>query len=298
MTRVGIIGATGFTGEELLKILQHHSGVTLEFVTSERQAGSRLSEVFPGLTRYHDMQFITGDQALQKKSDLVFLCLPAGDSSLYAREFYEKGTAVIDLGADFRFDRETDYERWYHIPHKTPELLEQAVYGLPEWNREDISESDIIGNPGCYPTSALLPLLPLFREGLIKGQVIIDAKSGVSGAGRKLKAASQFTAVNENLSPYNAGRMHRHVGEMERQAALISGVSALVTFTPHLLPVTRGMMSTIYCTLTDGSTPERVNEVYDDYYTDEPFVHVIDSWPNLHMVQHSNHCFIGFKQVE
>ena len=148
MTKVGIIGTTGFTGEELLKILQHHPEVRIEFVTSERQAGTPLAEVFPGLTRFHTMPLITGEQALQEKVDMVFLCLPAGDSCLYAREFYNAGVAVIDLGADFRFDRESDYERWYHMQHQTPELLESAVYGLPEWNREAISESDIVGNPG------------------------------------------------------------------------------------------------------------------------------------------------------
>lgn len=298
MFKIGIVGATGFTGEELLKIFQKHKAASVEFVTSERRTGTRLEEVFPGLISMRHLQLISAEEAQQEQVDLVFLCLPAGESALPAQMYYSSGIPVIDLGADFRFAQKADYKNWYHMDHKTPELLDKAVYGLPEWYRNSIRDARIIGNPGCYPTSVLLPLLPLFEQELIADPVIVDAKSGVSGAGRSLKTNTQFCAANENVSPYNAGRVHRHVGEMEQYASQTRGKPVMISFTPHLVPLTRGMLSTIYCTLNPDTTDRMVRDALQNRYAREAFVHVIDDWPHLQMAQHTNHCFISWKRVE
>jgi N-acetyl-gamma-glutamyl-phosphate reductase len=296
--RIGIIGAAGYTGEELLKTLARHDGVEVVFATSERECGVPISRVFPHLPSYNDLLFSSAEEAAMVNVDLVFTCLHAGESVKWAALFLDKGARVIDLGSDFRFTAAQDYETWYQMVHPRPDLLTDAVYGLVEWHREKIRSAAVVGNPGCYPTSVLLALLPFVRaELLTDAPIIIDAKSGVSGAGKKPSDATHFVAVNENLSPYKVGRVHRHVGEMEKELGAF-GFSSGVIFTPHLTPVTRGMLSTIYVQLKKETPRNELLEVLNNAYAGEPFVRVLtDQLPSMKMAQNSNFCFLGVEAV-
>jgi len=295
---IGIIGATGYTGEELLKVLARHPYVQIA-CAADKEAGQPLVKFFPQLTAYSGLVLCTAEEALQADVDLVFLCLPHGQSSSWARAFFDKGCKVIDLGADFRFIDTGDFKKWYHEEHPQPELLKKAAYGLPEWRREQIKSSLIVGNPGCYPTSVLLATLPLVKDGLLKaGPVLVDSKSGVSGAGRTPSPATHFIHINENFAPYKPGHTHRHIGEMEQELSLCAGKPTTVVFTPHLLPVSRGILSSITVHVKDGVSREQILECYDRKYGREPFVHVLhNELPSLKMALHSNFCFIGVEMV-
>ncbi|MDZ7371811.1 MAG: N-acetyl-gamma-glutamyl-phosphate reductase [candidate division KSB1 bacterium] len=292
--KVGIVGAVGYTGEELIKTLERHRKAELVFATSEREHGKPLSAIFPFLRRYGDLRLVTAEEATALPVDLVFLCLHAGESAGWAARLLERGAKVIDLGADFRFRSAADYETWYQAAHPKPELLQEAVYGLPEWHRQEIRTARLVGNPGCYPTSVLLALLPFVQEKLLSGRpVIVDAKSGVSGAGKKPSDTTHFVSVNENLSPYKVGRVHRHVGEMEKELAAF-GAPQKIVFTPHLTPVTRGMLSTIYVELNRDFSLNDILQLWRQRYADEPFVRVLDgSLPTMSTAQHTNFCFLG-----
>ncbi len=294
MKRIGIIGAAGYTGEELLKILSKHNGVQVAFATSERRGGVGVAQLFPHLPMYNDLKLCTADEALGRDVELVFTCLHAGESVKWAKKFLDRGVRVIDLGSDFRFKTPAAYDEWYNMRHPHPELLCDAVYGLTEWYRDDVREAKVVGNPGCYPTSVLLPLLPFLRAGLVAdAPIIVDAKSGVSGAGKKPGETTHFVSVNENLSPYKVGRVHRHVGEMEKEMRAFGGGMNIV-FSPHLTPLTRGMLSTIYFQLAGQKSRDELFAVVDDAYANEPFVHILrDRLPNMKMAQNSNFCFIG-----
>ena len=291
--RVGIIGAVGYTGEELLKTLARHRGVEVVFATSEREGGTPLTRLFPHLPQYNGLNLCNAEEATAINVDLAFICLHAGESVRWGARFIEKGAKVIDLGSDFRFKAPQDYVNWYQMEHPRPDLLDQAVYGLPEWYREQIRTAQVVGNPGCYPTSVLLALLPLVRQNLlINAPIIIDSKSGVSGAGKKPSDVTHFVAVNENLSPYKVGRVHRHVGEIEKELRLF-GATQPVIFTPHLTPLTRGMLSTIYVQLQRSLSKNELLEIWQKRYADEPFVRVLDGLPNMKSAQHGNFCFLG-----
>jgi len=298
--KIGIVGATGYTGEELLRVLARHSGVQVAFVTSEKEQGKPVSTVFPYLPYYHDLHFINAQQVLTYKVDLVFLCLPAGQSAPLAVDFLKNGIRVIDLGADFRFYDGKSYEQWYRQPHTHPELLKEAVYGLPEWNRESIRPARVVGNPGCYPTSVLLATIPLAKAGVLAdAPVLIDSKSGVSGAGKALSKTTHYVEVNESLKAYKAGRVHRHVGEMEQELSRYAGSQTKVIFTPHLTPMSRGIFSTIYLQLERDASREELLSILANAYDNEPFVHVLeDEIPSTKMAAHSNNCFISLDMVE
>ncbi len=299
MKKIGIIGATGYTGEELLRVLGRHELVEVELVTSEKEKDQPLAAVFPHLPAYKNKHFISAQQASELSVDLVFFCLPAGESSKWARVFLSKNAKVIDLGADFRFTNVNNYKKWYDMDHLAPELLDNAVYGLPEWNREDIKKTNIVGNPGCYPTSVLLAVLPLLKQGLLTDDIIIaDSKSGVSGAGKAPAKTTHFVQVNENLSPYKVGRVHRHVGEMEQELTKCAGKETRIIFTPHLLPVTRGLFSTIYVKTKAQKTKQQILNIYHKFYQDETFVHVVeDGYPAIKMAAYTNYCFLGAETV-
>jgi N-acetyl-gamma-glutamyl-phosphate reductase len=238
MIKVGIFGVTGYAGYELLRWLGRHHEAQVVFATSESQAGKRLAEVYPGPL---DAPLLAPDEAPLDEADVVFLGLPHGVAAKVARRARNAGVRVVDLSADFRLHTPEAYARWYGHAHPAPELL-PAPYGLPELNRAALADAALIANPGCYPTSVLLGLAPLLRAGaLADDTVIVDSKSGVSGAGRAPKQTTHFVEVSESLAPYSIGRVHRHVSEMEQEAARLSAEMApQIIFTPHLLPVNRG----------------------------------------------------------
>jgi N-acetyl-gamma-glutamyl-phosphate reductase len=298
MVRVGIYGATGYTGYELVKLLAGHAGTEVVFATSRSSAGERMSDLYPCP---YDLTLVTPEDAEWDGIDVAFLCLPHGESMAVVEQVRAAGVRAIDLSADFRLRDVTVYERWYKVKHVAPGLLSQAVYGLPEVYREQIAAADLIASPGCYPTGVLLALYPLVRgDHLGDGRIIADSKSGVSGSGRKLSQGSLFCEVNEDFRPYNVGRVHRHLPEMEQElVAWSKGLDIRLTFAPHLLPVNRGILSTIYVTLTPGWSVQRLVDLYRDRYAGEPFIHVLapGRLASLAYVAHTNRCALSFAEA-
>jgi len=286
MINVGIYGVTGYAGYELLRWIGRHPEARVVFTTSESQAGKALADVYPGPL---DTPLLAPDDAPLGEVDVVFLGLPHGVSAGVAQRALAAGVRVIDLSADFRLRKPADYARWYGHAHPAPELL-PAPYGLPELNREALRDAKLIANPGCYPTSVLLGIAPLLRAGVpIDPTIIVDAKSGVSGAGRAPKQNTSFVEVNESLAPYSIGHAHRHVGEMEQEAArLRAGAAPQIIFTPHLLPISRGILSTIYVRIPQNWSEAQVRSLYADMYANEPFVRLLPAG-KLATIAHSAH---------
>ncbi|MBK9944019.1 MAG: N-acetyl-gamma-glutamyl-phosphate reductase [Kouleothrix sp.] len=285
MLQVGIYGVTGYAGYELLRWLGRHPQARVAFAVSESQAGKSLADVYPGPL---DMPLIAPDDAPLGQVDLVFLGLPHGVAATTARRARAAGVRVIDLSADFRLATPAAYKRWYGHDHPAPELL-PAPYGLPELNRAALRDAALIANPGCYPTSVLLGLAPLLRAGIADPTIIVDSKSGVSGAGRVPKLNTSFVEVSENLAPYSIGRVHRHVGEMEQEAArMSSGPAPQIIFTPHLLPISRGILSTMYVRIPAAWGEAQVRALYAEQYAGEPFVRVLPQG-QLATIAHTTH---------
>lgn len=298
MLRVGIAGATGYTGIELVHLLHRHQGARIEWLTSESHAGQRLSTVHPVPWEY---PLISLEEAYARAGEVevVFLCLPHGHAIEAATRFIRADRAVIDLSADFRLDTAESYKRWYGSDHTAPELLSTFIYGLCEVNREALKGARRIAVPGCYPTSVNLALYPLARMGLLAERVIVDSKSGISGAGRTAKIPYLFAEANENMTPYSIGYRHRHIAEMElvlNGASIATSASPCrFTFSPHLLPVNRGILSTIYVRLT-SPVPERdIRALYAESYADEQFIQILPAGEQatLRHVVHSNRCAIS-----
>lgn len=294
--RVAVVGATGYTGGELLRLLAHHPGVSVTAVTSEQSAGKALSESFPSLARIIDRPLVAFDaEKIAAQADLVFVALPAGAAMQAVATLVSLGRRVVDLSPDYRFADPEVYRAWYGSPHRHLALLAKAVYGLPELHRRRIAKARVVGNPGCYPTAALLALAPLVKKGLWRPgtPIIIDAKSGLSGAGRGATLPYHFSEANESLMAYKVGR-HRHQPEISQELARASRVAPHVVFTPHLVPMTRGVFCTIYAE-TRPLTPERATAVYQAYYRDEPFVRVLEHGesPQTKAVWGSNYCDLG-----
>ncbi len=305
MINIGIYGATGYTGLELLKLLGRHPEAHIVWLTSENSAGQRFGDVFavpPPLGRH---TLIASAAADPTAVDLVFCCLPHGVSLEPVAKARQAGARVIDLSADFRLKDPAVYARWYGHPHTQTELLAQAVYGLPELHRAEIAGAHLVANPGCYPTSVILGLAPLARAGWLTGTVIADSKSGVSGAGRSLSLKTHFVEANENLSPYNIGRVHRHLPEMEQELRRVGASTQQpigewqIIFSPHLTPISRGMLSTIYVTLPDGVTEAAVRAQYEAMYADEPLVYLLQAGQAATMghTTNTNFCAIGLTCV-
>ncbi|MCP4115038.1 MAG: N-acetyl-gamma-glutamyl-phosphate reductase [Desulfobacteraceae bacterium] len=296
MIRVGIAGATGYTGAELVKLVAGHPGAELTAVTSQSYRGRAIQDIFPSMRNVVDLTCEALDvDTLSQKIDCVFLALPHKVSMNYASGFVEKNVKVIDLSADFRFQDAAAYESAYQ-EHVSKDLLERAVYGLSELYRDEIAATDILGNPGCYPTSFLLPMLPLVRQKLVQTDGIIsDSKSGVSGAGRAASLGTHFCEVNESFKPYKVGS-HRHVPEMEEVLSLGAGEPVTITFVPHLLPLTRGMLTTIYATVTENTTEETIRKTLLSQYGPDTFVRVLPrgEFPDIRNVRGTNFCDIGF----
>lgn len=301
MIRVGIFGATGYTGVELIKILSRHPQVQIVFATSDSYVGKNLSDAFPcpydiPLVAHEAAPLVSADGKCT--IDAAFLALPHGASADYAKRVLGAGARVIDLSADFRLREEAAYKKWYGLDHHAPELLPQAVYGLPEVYREKIRPARLVANPGCYPTSVILGLAPILRAGGTDGCIIVDSKSGVSGAGRKATLSNSFVEVNENLTPYNIGRVHRHLSEMEQELQAIKSDVSLV-FSPHLLPVSRGILSTMYVRLNNGWNDQSLHDLYTEAYHAEPFVRILPSG-QLASLAHSNYtnfCTISINSI-
>ena len=271
MLDIGIVGATGYTGYELIQIIARHPQARLVWATSESSAGQRISDLYP---TPDDTRLIRFDDAPLARAAAIFFCLPHAASMEAVARARAAGVRAIDLSADFRLPDPAVYERWYDTPHTQTRLLKTAVYGLCEVNREAIAGAELVANPGCYPTSVNLGLWPLARAGALGPRIIADSKSGVSGAGRKLRLGSHFVEINENMVPYSIGYAHRHIAEME----MILGQhlpDVQITFSPHLIPVNRGILSTIYVTLDPGLDEKAVRDIYREAYAAEPFIHLL-----------------------
>ncbi|WP_338587388.1 N-acetyl-gamma-glutamyl-phosphate reductase [Clostridium baratii] len=295
MIKVGIIGATGYVGAELTRLLLSHPKVKLYKISSKSYKGEKLSNVYTNFFNVTDLICEDIDDVI-KECDVIFTTLPHGYSEEIIYKSFNSGKLSIDLGADFRLDSEDSYEKWYGKKFSEKSLHKYSVYGLPELNREKIKNSKIIGNPGCYPTSIELALLPLLKNNMIETKKIIcDSKSGVTGSGRGLSESSHYTNVNENFNPYKIG-YHRHIPEIEETLTKISHDDVNIIFTPHLLPINRGILSTIYCTLKDKNLSlDKIHETYDKFYRNEPFVNILplNEIAKIKDVTLSNNCNIS-----
>jgi N-acetyl-gamma-glutamyl-phosphate reductase len=298
MVKVAICGGSGYTGAELLRILSLHPNVQVTAVTSEKSAGKHVTDIFPHLVKYSSMIYEAMDLSkLLLKADVFFMALPHAESQEAVNFLYGKGKKVIDLSADFRLADPAVYEEWYKTKHHFPNTLKKAAYGLPELYRKSVQKTRLVANPGCYPTSAILALYPALKEGLIDaGSIIVDSKSGASGAGRKADVAVSFCEVNEGFKPYGIG-VHRHTPEIEQALSAVAGKKVVIDFTPHLLPIDRGIVTTVYAPLKKKLSTADVLEHYNRKYAKEPFVKVLDegSYPNAKYVRGSNYCHIGLK---
>jgi N-acetyl-gamma-glutamyl-phosphate reductase len=296
--KTAIVGGTGYTGVELLRLLAGHPEVELSVITSRSEAGQEVADLFPNLRGVLDIRFTEPDIEALADCDAVFFATPNGTAMTMAPQLIEAGVRVIDLAADFRLKRVAEWEDWYGIPHACPEYLEQAVYGLPEVNRDAIREARLVANPGCYPTAVQLGFLPLIEQGVVDvDHLIADAKSGVSGAGRKATTGTLLCEASENFKAY-AVPGHRHLPEIRQGLELAAGQPVGLTFVPHLTPMIRGIHATLYAQLRD---PDRdLQALYEARYGDEPFVDVLPTGahPETRSVRGANQCRIAVHQPQ
>jgi N-acetyl-gamma-glutamyl-phosphate reductase len=295
MIKAGIAGVSGYTGLELVKLISNHPKVRLEAVTSSSYKGKALTDIFPSMRGFESLICEDLDvNVLSNRVDLMFLALPHKVSMDYAPRLLEQGIRVIDLSADFRFTNPEAYKKAYQ-PHTAKDILKESVYGLSEFYRDKIKTARIIGNPGCYPTSILLAVLPLIKEKILNLEGIIsDSKSGVSGAGKSLSPGTHYCEVNESFGPYKVGT-HRHSPEIEEILSIHAGQDVSITFVPHLVPVTRGMVSTIYGHGIGSVGLSDIRQAYEKWYSKEPFVRLLPqgSFPAMSHVRGTNCCDIG-----
>jgi N-acetyl-gamma-glutamyl-phosphate reductase len=290
--RVGIINVTGYVGIELARLLCQHPGVELVSVTGRSAAGQKLSKVFPHLANI-DLTI----EAKLGEVDLAFSAMPHEESVKEVIPLLNCGVKVIDMSADFRLKEAGEYQIWYGFAHPAPELLSQAVYGITEMRRRQIAETQLVANPGCYPTCSMLGLAPAVKAGIIQGDIVIDAKSGVSGAGRSLKLGSLFSEVDEDVTAYSLDG-HRHLPEIVQEVSTLGdGETPKITFVPHLMPMTRGMLSTCYATLIPNKVSGKnlkdgIRQLYADYYANEPFIRITEAPPHTKHTLGSNFCHI------
>lgn len=294
-----VIGATGYTGGELLRLLINHNKIEIGTLTSESYAGKIVSELHPNLNGLIDKNFVDLNiNEVIETSDVIFVALPHGASNEIISKIYsiKDDVKLIDLSGDFRFDDLTVYEEWYKIKHANPELNKKAVFGLPELYKDKIKKAKLIANPGCYPTSAILGTAPLLKNKLVKHDIIVDSKSGVSGAGKKLTNNTHFPEANENFSAYGIAN-HRHSPEIQQEMEKLYGNKVNLSFTPHLVPINRGILTTIYMTYNKFVETNEVISLYREFFKDCPFVRVLDEgkFPQTKAVLGSNYCDIGIK---
>lgn len=311
MIKVAIVGGTGYTGVELIRLLSHHPNAKIEYLTSRTEAGKRVDELFPSLRGVSDLVFSDLDEKQLAECDVVFFATPHGVAMQHAKFLTENNTKVIDLASDFRLQNLAEFEKWYQLQHICPDLLSQAVYGLPEIHREKIKTAQIIGNPGCYPTTAILGLTPIIHtqntqgQALIAPYIVIDAKSGISGAGRQAKMNLIFSETSDNFSAYGVAG-HRHLPEIEQGVNIFlandkhSVQKHDIRFVPHLVPMIRGMFSTIHIRLTDNAKNLDLQKMYEDFYQNEPFVDVLSKGqlPDTRSVRASNRLRIALQTFD
>ncbi|HAM51036.1 MAG TPA: N-acetyl-gamma-glutamyl-phosphate reductase [Nitrospiraceae bacterium] len=296
MVKVAICGGSGYAGAELLRILAAHHKVKITAVTSEKSVGKKVTDLFPHLHQYANLAFEPlVREKIVSKADLFFMALPHAESQEPVDYLVKKKKPVIDLSADYRLRDEEIYEEWYKVPHKFADTLKKAVYGLPEIYRKKIATARLVANPGCYPTGALIGLYPAVRHAIVDpGYLIIDSKSGTSGAGRQSDIAFSFCEVNEGFKAYAIGK-HRHTAEIEQELSLVARKDIKVNFTPHLVPLDRGILTTLYARLTKEMDTKGVLAIYRDAYVKEPFVRVLEEgkYPNVKNIRGINLCEIG-----
>ena len=294
--KVALLGASGYTGSDLLRFLLVHPNVEITHLTAERHAGQKISDVFPHLKGLIDLELKPlRPKSIPKNIDVIFAALPHGTSAAVIKDLYDRDVKIIDLGADFRISNK-NYKKWYG-QHPCPELIKKAVYGITELNRERVKKAKLVANPGCYPTSSILGLAPLVKNKLAdESSIIVDSKSGVSGAGRSPSLSYHFSEVNEGLKAYKVGE-HRHMPEIEEGLSNYSGLNVKVSFTPHLIPMDRGILSTIYVNLKKKLTTKKLISIYKEHYKNERFVRISDEgiYPSTKQVRGSNFCDIGIK---
>jgi N-acetyl-gamma-glutamyl-phosphate reductase len=300
MIKAGIVGSTGYAGYQLSAILSQHKNVSIVFLSSHNYSNMKFSDVFGNLEGILDKLCIDMQNVESKLTeiDVLFLALPHGQSFDLVEKALSTGVKVIDLGADYRLRDSSAYESWYGVMHKLTNQLKDAVYGLPELNRKNISGSSLVANPGCYPTASVLALAPLVQHGLIDNKsIIIDAKSGVSGAGRSANLSTMFCECSESVKAYNVGT-HRHTPEIEQQLSDVAGDKIVLSFTPHLVPMSRGILATCYGNLKKNVTQNELYDLYRSYYKNETFVRITENLPETRQVKGSNICNIAVRMDE
>jgi N-acetyl-gamma-glutamyl-phosphate reductase len=299
--KIAVVGASGYSGEELIRLLQGHPAADLVCVTSRQHAGQKLGAVFPKFRskKYADLAFSPSDSKsiIGSGARFVFLALPHGLAAEFAAPLLAAGLRVIDLSADFRLKDTAVYKDFYGHDHPAPELLPQSVYGLPELYREKIRTANLVASPGCYPTSIILPLAPLLKARLLDpASIVVSSLSGVSGAGRKVDADYLFVECNESVRPYGVPK-HRHLSEIEQELGNAAGAKIVINFAPHLIPVNRGILTTIYATPASGATPGQIAAALDSAYAGEPFVRLLDGefLPDIKNTAYTNFIDIAWR---
>lgn len=295
--RIGIIGGSGYTGVELLRLLSSRDDVEIVFISSRAQAGNRVDELFPSLRDHLSLRFSDPDDVADAQCDLVFFATPNGTAMQQAPALLEKGTKIVDLSADFRIQDIAVWEQWYGMKHSCPDWVKAAVYGLPEMNREQVRSAELVANPGCYPTAVQLGFLPLLESGLVEcGSLIADAKSGISGAGRSASVANLLAEASDSFKAYGVNG-HRHLPEIEQGLRCMTAEPVNLTFTPHLLPIIRGIHATLYAQLRNDVD---LQSLYEHRFKDEPFVDVMPAGthPETRSVRGSNVCRLAVHQPQ
>lgn len=295
MIKAGIVGASGYTGAELIRILFNHPLVEIVYLIANKYANKKVSDLYPNLAVCGDLSFIPYETGKVKNADVVFIAVPHGESMKIVPDIIGTGLKVIDLSGDFRLKNKDLYPKWYGFNHSAGSMLENSVYGLPEFYREKIKEANLVSNPGCYPTSSILAVAPLIKKDMLTDEpIIINSCSGLSGAGRGLSLATHFIECNENVEAYSLSG-HKHIPEMEQEMKALSGKNVTVTFVPHLVPLTRGILATAYCGLKKNTSNSEIVDLYKDFYSDEFFVKVLEegNLPGTKDVLGSNYCYIG-----
>jgi N-acetyl-gamma-glutamyl-phosphate reductase len=298
MTRIAILGATGYTALELIKILLRHPGAEIVAVTSRQEGQPPISAIHPSLIERLDLRLEDLSPAeVSARAECVFSCLPHGASSAVVPQFLAAGTRIVDFSADYRLNDPAVFEQWYGHKHTDAQRLGKVVYGLPELFREQIPAAQLVANPGCYPTSAILALSPLLKAGLIEtGDIIVDSKSGVSGGGRSPKLTFHYPECNESISAYNIGR-HRHTPEIDQVLSTAAGKPVEVIFTPQLVPMDRGILTTAYARPIGSVSEEKLMQTLADFYADEPFVRVVEHLPGTKDCAFTNYCDVTARLV-
>ena len=295
--KASVIGASGYGGAEAVRLLSTHPHVNIVHVTAESQQGQTMSGLYPNLRSFVDQTMIAVDpERIGYESDVTFISLPSGKAMSLVPTLLQQGSKVIDIAADFRLRDASLYPTWYKVIHTAPEYLTEAVYGLPEIHREELQKTRLVANPGCYPTASILALLPLLRAGVVHTSgIVIDAKSGVSGAGRGGGGGFGFSETNEDVRAYSVTG-HNHIAEIEQELSGLAGAPVRVNFTPHLIPMTRGILATTYTQLTQSLTEADAVAIYQETYKDEPFIRVLhDTLPRTKATLGSNYCDVSVK---